>query len=182
MALAACVGGSASPDASTTTLEPIGLEDLADPEVSSRAFAECMTRRGFKATVLENGDVWIDHPNEQREAVRKASDECDQELVAAGITPDPRRPPSEELLRLDYEREVAIVECLAANDYPVSEPPSWDAYLEMRTAELAEEEEIPHWDPLEEVDKTGSEELIHEAYQACVPRLSDFLERQSSQP
>lgn len=180
--MAACAGGSASPEASTTTFEPIGPEDLADPEVSSRAFAECMTRKGFKATVLENGDVWTDFPNEQREAELAAATQCQEELVAAGITPDPRRPPSEELLRLEYERELVIVECLAANDYPVSDPPSWDAYLEMRTAELNEEEEIPHWDPLDEVEKTGSEDLVHEAFQACVPRFSEFLEQRSDQP
>ncbi|HIE21851.1 MAG TPA: hypothetical protein EYP73_04560 [Acidimicrobiia bacterium] len=141
-----------------------------------------MTRKGFKATVLEDGGVWIDFPNEQREAELAAATQCQEELVAAGITPDPRQPPSEELLRLDYERELAIVECLADNGYPVSEPPSWEAYLEMRTAELAEEEEIPHWDPLEEVEKTGSEELLHQAYQACVPTMSDFLEQRSNQP
>lgn len=88
----------------------------------------CMRERGFVLTPNDprDGPGWeADYPPDQTEAFQSALRECEFEI---GVLPPPGLATPEEASE-EYDRQLALRDCLVANGYPVSEPPSRDVYV-----------------------------------------------------
>lgn len=94
-------------------------------------FAEiipCMRHRGFVLTTNDprDGPGWeADFPPDQTEAFKAALHECELEI---GVLPRPE-PATPDEAGAEYDRQLAIADCLRTNGYPVSDPPSRDLYV-----------------------------------------------------
>ena len=91
--------------------------------------------------------------------------ECDQQLIADGVIPNPSRPLSEAYLRSVYEDDLLVHSCLVENGFPTPPTVSWETYLDMyrKNAEF--------WDPMAEVRKAAQTRgvgLLEDAYEKCV--------------
>jgi len=128
-----------------------------------RAFGECMREKGWEVTVGENS-VSVDDtaPGQDVVAAEDAAD-CQKMLVETGISPDPDVPPSDEQVRAAYERTLEYRSCLVENGYPVSEVPSFEAYLDARLNGSAED----GWNPLALSGDPGDEVMAREAHVQC---------------
>ncbi len=167
LVMAACSpsgGGDGGDSTVSVTSAPVQRSEFPDPEVWARAYGDCLRKKGWNVTV-EGGTVITDaESSEQRAIATTDGDACDAELVAAGIVPDPNRPPSEEQARAIYEELLETRACLVENGYPVSEVPSFETYLDERLNGSAEDR---RWNPLALSGDPGDEEMAREAHLVC---------------
>ncbi|NOX23081.1 MAG: hypothetical protein GXP36_08330 [Actinobacteria bacterium] len=144
-------------------LDPTQGGGIPDVGVEYRAFGECMRDKGWEVTVGENS-VSVDDtaPGQDVVAAEDAAD-CQKMLVETGISLDPDVPPSDEQVRAAYERTLEYRSCLVENGYPVSEVPSFEAYLDARLNGSAED----GWNPLALSGEPGDEAMAREAHGVC---------------
>jgi hypothetical protein len=92
--------------------------------------AECYAEFGIAARVLGPGHLELPYAPEQESLANEAHVECEQRAIDQGLIPDPMQFPPERL-RLWYRAYVEVAyECLVANGYPTSPPPSMDVWVE----------------------------------------------------
>ncbi len=74
----------------------------------------------------QEGPGWTaDYPPDQTEAFKVALQQCEFDI---GVLPPPE-PLTPEEAGAEYDRQLAIADCLRTNGYPVSEPPPRDLYV-----------------------------------------------------
>lgn len=137
-------------------------EEWLDVESVNAAMVDCLDRRGWDAQVEGNG-VLIDHPDSQAAAASDALDGCAQELVEAGVVPDPSEPLPEELVRQLYDERVAFHACLKDNGFPVGEIQPWETFRQERETVSVDE----RWNPLTQVYEAGGVDAVARAHQTC---------------
>jgi len=92
--------------------------------------AECYAEFGIPARVLGPGSLELPYAPEQESLANKAHMECEQRAIDQGIIADPMFHPPERL-RLWYRALVEVAyECLVANGFPTTPPPSMDVWVE----------------------------------------------------
>ncbi|MGA3489729.1 hypothetical protein ACK8GG_17175 [Micromonosporaceae bacterium DT55] len=111
---------------SSTETPPAGARTVDDRTVNDRLF-ECLSAEGFPVTRGADGGVnFVDPEDNQFSEYQSALADCRRQLVADGLLPAD----DENALRTEYERIVALSDCLAANGLPTAELPSEAVYLE----------------------------------------------------
>ncbi len=166
LVVAAC-SPSGSDDGNDTMapglIGPPPSDGVVDVGAEYRAFGECMRDKGWDVTVRE-GSVSVDDtaPGQRAIAAEDAA-VCQEMLVETGVSPDPSKPPSEERVRAVYDETLEYRACLVENGYPVSEVPSFEAYLDARL----NGSEDDGWNPLALSGEPGDEAMAREAHIAC---------------
>ena len=167
LVMAACSpsgGGDGSDSIVSVTSGPASAEEFPDPAEWARAYGECMREKGWSVTIEGGTVITDDRTPEQRAIAAVDGDACDEEMIAAGIVPDPSRPPSEGQARAIYEELLDYRACLVDNGYPVSEVPSFEAYFDARLNGSGEEGQ---WNPLALSGGPGDEAMAREAHGVC---------------
>lgn len=138
---------SANEGAMSTTLksaetgrQPPGFV-APDPEEARIAVERCLADRGFVAVDNGTGGILIESTPAQQGELRVAMKECSRSSLGLGPGEEVP-PPTEDQVRAYYEALLASAECLRGIGYGVSEPPTFDAYLD---------EGVASWDPFGEV-------------------------------
>ncbi len=144
-------------------LDPTQAGGLTDIGEEYRAFGECMREKGWDVTVREDGVAVDDTAPGQRAVAATDATECQETLVAVGISPDPNAPPSEEHVRAVYDAALEIYACLVDNGYPVPDIPSWESYLDTRLSGSEED----RWSPTSALTELGDDASRREAHVLC---------------
>jgi hypothetical protein len=87
----------------------------------------CVESAGFDATV--EGDGLAVRYGDQRAYYEQVRETCFQAAVDSGLVA-PQGPLDEEFLAAQYEAFLLTYECMVREGYPVTDPPSKDAYIE----------------------------------------------------
>lgn len=123
--------GACAPDTGGgSTGGELGLEEFLalDEDAAMRAYADCLRSKGWATELDPDGAAGTDVPEEQYAEYDRAALQCQQELLDAGLTLDPSRPLSEELVRHFYDEALAYHLCLEERGYPTTDAPSWEVY------------------------------------------------------
>lgn len=145
--------------------DPVQLDEIPDFDEWARVYAACMRGKGWNATIEDDGGVAIDDRTaDQRVLAQVDREECNAEMVESGVIPDPRRPPSEEIVRDVYDLALELRACFVENGYAVPEAPSWETFLE---STLNSSEEEHPWNPLTALAEVEGVELAREAHLVC---------------
>ena len=156
------IGGACASTAEvdSTSASPADVNPL-QPVVS------CMRERGFNAAIDPvDGALAGTYPSDQREIFQEALEEC---MSGAGLDTDAEKP---TLSDADYERlftaYVETAECLVAEGFEVSTPPSLQVFIES---------EGEAWHPYDVIahDRSLSDSDWQRANRLC-PQPSDFGE------
>jgi hypothetical protein len=92
--------------------------------------ASCFAEFGIPARVLGPGHLEVHATEEQSSIANRAHLECEQRAVDDGLIADAMYFPSERL-ELWYRAYVEVAyECLVANGFPTTAPPSMDVWVE----------------------------------------------------
>ncbi|GEM_PF-1393810 len=118
------------PDVPVTTLPPDAAQTITNTKLEQQRFyADCLTNAGFAATIdPQTLSVSSPIPPGQEDRFWEVSSRCRQEKFdrfPALAEPDPTAA---------YRAYLYIRECMLANGYPVTDPPSLDTYLETHGA------------------------------------------------
>ena len=121
-------GGGGGGGVERADSDPIpGAEQTAKDDVQRRTTA-CLEAKGMVVVNLPDGGQQVKAPDgvEPLPAIR----ECDEQLRAAGILPDPNAPVPAEVLRSRYRDLLKMQECMKSHGYPTGQPPSVEGYGE----------------------------------------------------
>lgn len=125
-ALSGCASPTASPPPPTVT----ATQDLTHME-QARKIAACMTDRGWSVIVDADGAIELEGSNEQ-EAGRGEADfaSCQADLEKSGVLPT--LPPSSntDYWYAEYDRLLALAECVKGYGYPVIAPPTREQFVD----------------------------------------------------
>lgn len=91
--------------------------------------AACMESAGFEVEIMGDKGAITSHVGAQMSAFQEALAACDEAAFEARLVPRPQ-PPDEERLAAEYEARLIAYQCLLEAGYPVSPPPSKEAYVE----------------------------------------------------
>lgn len=173
--LGACIASgdepasSTAPEVKTDSSKPVDLDEIPDRETVNLLMANCMADKGWRATCIEGPGGGVrtgEVADEQQSELDADFRECDEQLIADGVIPDPSRPLSDEFVRSIFERDLELHACLIDQGFPVPEAISWETYLEMYR--IGEE----FWDPLSRVRESAraaeDEDLLVRASDACI--------------
>lgn len=163
MVIAAACSPAESDQPGSGLLDPTQAGGLTDIGEEYRAFGECMREKGWDVTVREDGVAVDDTAPGQRAVAATDATECQETLVAVGISPDPNAPPSEEHVRAVYDAALEIYACLVDNGYPVPAIPSWESYLDTRLSGSEED----RWSPTSALTELDDDESRREAHVLC---------------
>ncbi|NOX23449.1 MAG: hypothetical protein GXP36_10205, partial [Actinobacteria bacterium] len=145
--------------------DPVQLDEIPGPDEWARVYAACMQGKGWNATIEDDGGVAIDDRTSELRALAQVDrEECNAEMVESGVIPDPRRPPSEEIVQDAYDVALKLRTCLIENGYAVPAAPSWETF---RESMLNSSEERPPWNPLTALGAVEGVELAREAHLVC---------------
>lgn len=102
---------------------------FVEPGEWASALAECLRSEGFEATVHQDGGIRLGPiPREQNEAQALAYFSC---AVSYPVDPRYSVPLNESQLAYLYRYYVQrLVPCLEAEGYAISNPPTWQRFLE----------------------------------------------------
>lgn len=171
-----CTGVSDPANVPPTGLSgPVRIEELPGAATMNRLFWECMREKGWQVTLEEGaaGYVTFEDVAEDQESLQTEDDlACTEEINRSGVLPDPRRPPSEELVRLWFDAQVAIAGCLADRGYPTPDIPSWTTYYAVALGGGPQTSaEGGRWDPMSlvrEAARAGDEKMRENATVDCL--------------
>lgn len=136
--------------------------ETVDIESVNAAMADCLARRGWDARV-EGNAVHINNTDSESAAASEAVNGCAQELVEAGVVPDPSEPLPEEQVRRIYDEYVALHTCLKGNGFSVGEVRSWETFRQEReTLDIHE-----RWNPWMEVYESEGANALDRAHHTC---------------
>lgn len=124
----ALVAAGCSSGADTSGVAGDSSAAPADPGLAAaHAAVACFQDRGMSAELADDGTVSFDLEGTLTQDQSMALvEECDKELIDAGILPDPM---SEENLRASYARFQLLRECLMDAGFSVPELVSYEAYV-----------------------------------------------------
>lgn len=89
----------------------------------------CIESAGFSVAADQDGHGFEAAPGAQVDRFRQVQEACEQHAIDSGLVAPPT-PPSEEQLALQYRALLTTYQCLIEHDYPTSEPPSEQAYVD----------------------------------------------------
>jgi hypothetical protein len=92
--------------------------------------ATCVRSAGFHVELdLEERSLTARPGGEQESAYREVLATCEEAAFSSGLVKRPG-PPDDEFLAARYDAFMLTYQCLSANSYPVSPPPSKELYIE----------------------------------------------------
>lgn len=129
LATSTTMSSSGGPSGPITGYGDLSGEDyvLIDWFRMSRLVVECVRDHGFPVRLVPPGDGWsfMDVPPGQNALASRYADAC-----VAGLNIPPYQEASLEQRELFYEYYLVLRECLIAEGFGVSEPPSKDYFVE----------------------------------------------------
>lgn len=135
--MASCSGRATDRPAQASTTTWYSIAEKAELIVA------CIQERGFQAEVYEIGVLL--HYGGQQEAAERAHAECSEEIDAR--YPDPPRLSDREM----YDALLEAAECLRAEGIAVSDPPTFEAWVDSRNPPMSEVVVNPPWSPHAEI-------------------------------
>lgn len=152
--LTVACGGPAADEAGSTT--NLGVTTTTWYSIAEKAalFVACFQERGFQAEVYEEIGIRMDL-GDQPEAAQRAEDECWDEIDAR--YPDPPRLSDREA----YDALLEAAECLRAKGIAISDPPTFEAWVDSRIPSASEELVNPPWHPHSEIPVSADFWALH---------------------
>lgn len=143
MLVGGCGSDEGAVDADAPVSGPAHAAAIAEAKgVWLENMAECLNGKGLDTIVIDGALSSTQNDSNASLDVLTLNDECQSELVDAGVL-DPPAAPTEEYFSGAYDYNLTVKACLAEQGHETPDPPSREAYIEAQGA---------NWSPYAEID------------------------------